>query len=396
MKAATDLWSRISTLRSGFQTGKERRGCVADSKRRIVQFDASRADRYHVLDNQIMTASESTITLGLLLLISCSPGKEEREVAVMKPVMKPIIGRETVARKHLSQFSEAARKSLEAILFNERFDGSIDSEFVKDIIRLEGASKTLEQFMVDMLSIARLYSAPSTSGFKVGAVCEGASGNVYFGANLEIASAPLGFTIHAEQSAIGNALAHEERAVQRLAVTSAPCGHCRQFLNELTAASKLQLMIAGKPMTMLSSLLPESFGPADLGIQGGLLGQGEKPLTSVSGADDTLVKTALRAASRSYSPYTQAYSGVALRLKNRAIVAGSYVENAAYNPSLPPILAAIDRLRFSGREYSDISEAVLVELESSKISQRGITRLLLDTIAPGTELRIVNARMTKE
>lgn len=310
-------------------------------------------------------------------------------------VQKPILSPET-AGNLLSQFSDAARQRLETVLFNERFDGVLKAEVVKDVIRLEGRAKTLEQFMVDMLPVARLYSMPETSGFRVGAVCEGASGNIYFGANLELAGAPLGFTIHAEQSAIANAFAHGEKTVRVLAVTSAPCGHCRQFLNELTTASTLQVLIAGKPRTTLLSLLPDSFGPSDLGVKGGLLGQMETPLKSQSGASDPLVEAALRAASRSYSPYTRSYSGVAIRLKDETIVAGSYVESAAYNPSLSPILSAIDRLRFNSHQYTDISGAVLVELEGAKISQKEITHLLLGTIAPGTELRVVQAKIVKE
>ena len=42
------------------------------------------------------------------------------------------------------------------------------------------------------------------------------------------------------------------------------------------------------------------------------------------------------------------------------------------------------------------SGAVLVELEDSKISQQEITHLLLATIAPGTELRVVKARIAKQ
>jgi len=324
-------------------------------------------------------------------LISCSSQGVERKVAVQKPILGP-----ETAGNLLSQFSDAARRRLEAALFNERFDGVLQSEIVKDVIRLDGGAKTPEQLMVDILPVASLYSTPATSGFRVGAVCEGASGNIYFGANLELAGAPLGFTVHAEQSAIGNALAHGEKAVRRLAVTSAPCGHCRQFLNELTTASTLQVLIAGKPRTTLMSLLPDSFGPADLGVKGGLLGQAEIPLIPLSGNSDPLVEAALRAASRSYSPYTRSYSGVGLQLKNGTMIAGSYVESAAYNPSLPPILAAIDRLRFSGSQYSEISGAVLIELEGSKISQQGITHLLLETVAPGTELRVVKARMGKK
>lgn len=331
--------------------------------------------------------------LSMVLALGCSLACSSEKVA-RKGAMKPILDPEAVGG-HLSKYSEAARRRLESVLFNEHFDGVIESEIVQDVIRLQGGAPTFEEFMVDMLPIARLYSVPATSGFRVGAVCDGASGKIYFGANLELPRAPLGFTIHAEQSAIANALAHGEKAVLRLAVTAAPCGHCRQFLNELTTASRFQVIIAGQPPTTLKSLLPNSFGPADLGVEGGLMGQMETPLVSLSGASSPVAEAALRAASRSYSPYTLSYSGLAFRLEDGTITAGSYVESAAYNPSLPPVIAAIDRLRFSGREYADISEAVLVESEGAKISQEGSTRLVLHLIAPGTELRVLRARIAK-
>src|SRR5271168_1893533 len=286
-------------------------------------------------------------------LAACSAHKGEGQASVMKLEA----GQEAV-EKSLSEFPAAARQRLEAVLFSGHFDGVIDSEIVASIIGPQVSAANREELMVDILPLAKLYSVPPISGFKVGAVVDGESGNLYFGANLEIGSAPLGFAIHAEQSAIDNALSHGEKSVRSLTVTAAPCGHCRQFLNELTTASTLQVVIAGKPKTTLAALLPESFGPADLGVQGGLLGQTAMSLVALSGAGDPTVEGALRAASGSYSPYTQSYSGVAFRLKGGSIVAGSYVESAAYNPSLPPMVAAVDRLRFSGQGYSDISEAV--------------------------------------
>jgi cytidine deaminase len=343
-----------------------------------------------MLDPLMLYRSFSKVFALGFCLMACSSVRAGKKAADQKPTLSP----ETVGQL-LSQFSAAARQRLETALLNEHFDGVLESEVVKDVLRLDGGIKTPEQLMTGILPVAKLFSMPATSGFRVGAICEGASGNLYFGANLELASAPLGFTIHAEQSAIWNALAHGEKAVRSLAVTSAPCGHCRQFLNELTTASTFEVLVTGKPKTTLKTLLPDSFGPSDLGIQGALFGQAKIPLALVSGTGDSLVQAALRAASRSYSPYTLSYSGVALQLKDKTIVEGSYVESAAYNPSLPPILSAIDRLRFTGHEFSDVSGAVLIELEGSKISQQGITRLILEEVSPGAELRVIKARMAK-
>lgn len=39
--------------------------------------------------------------------------------------------------------------------------------------------------------------------------------------------------IHAEQCLIANAVQHGERGLRKLAISEAPCGHCRQFYSEL-------------------------------------------------------------------------------------------------------------------------------------------------------------------
>src|SRR5438552_10301056 len=68
-------------------------------------------------------------------LVSCSSQRAERKAAVKKPILGP-----ETAGSLLSQFSDASRQRLEATLFNERFDGVIESAFVEDIIRLQGGA----------------------------------------------------------------------------------------------------------------------------------------------------------------------------------------------------------------------------------------------------------------
>lgn len=309
--------------------------------------------------------------------------------------MKKSVRELKMAGTYPSRSLDAARR-LDALPLTDAFDGVIGQHLVEEAIQGANGQAALDQLMLDLLPVAQRYSVATTSGFKVGAVCEGVSGNLYLGANLELPGLPLGFTVHAEQSAISNAFAHGEKAVRGLGVTNPPCGHCRQFLTELATASTLEIMIAGSLKTSLSDLLPKSFGPGDLDVQGSLLDHPETPLLPLAATADPLVAAALGAATRSYAPYTRSYSGVALRLKNTLTISGAYLENAAYNPSVPPILTAIDRLRFSRAQPADISEAVLVELEHPKISQQAITRLVVDTVAKGAVLRVVIARLANE
>lgn len=68
----------------------------------------------------------------------------------------------------------------------------------------------------------------------------GASGRLYVGVNLEFARLPVNNSVHAEQFLVVNALHHGEQAIEKMAVSAAPCGHCRQFYSELCCAVRKQ------------------------------------------------------------------------------------------------------------------------------------------------------------
>src|SRR5271165_6658459 len=150
--------------------------------------------------------------------------------------------------------------------------------------------------------------------------------------------------------------------MQKLAVSAAPCGYCRQFLYELTTASTLQILLPKTPAVLLTSLIPDAFGPADLGVTAALMSPQSHGMTFSAGAGDPVVQAALTAANASYAPYTFDYSGVALKTKEGGIFTGSVAENAAFNPSMSPLEAAVVSLIISGgRSYDEIVDAVLVE-----------------------------------
>ncbi|WP_431855171.1 cytidine deaminase [Azospirillum sp.] len=209
----------------------------------------------------------------------------------------------------------------------------------------------------DLLPLAARYARPPVSGFSVGAVAQGLSGAVYLGANIEFPGQPLNASVHAEQSAVANAWMHGERGLSLLAVTAAPCGHCRQFLHEL--AHPPTLLLPGREPSPLSTFLPDAFGPHDLGIAGGLMDPADHRLTIDS--DDPLLRAALEAANASHAPYTRAYAGAALRTADGAVVTGRYAENAAFNPGLPPLQCAVALLVLSGRSLDEVTAAALVE-----------------------------------
>jgi cytidine deaminase len=243
----------------------------------------------------------------------------------------------------------------------------------------------LQSQLADLLPQAAELARPPISNFRVGAVARGKSGKLYFGANVEFAGEALVFTVHAEQSAIVNAWMGGETGVDVVATSAAPCGYCRQFLNELVTARTLMIVMPGQ-MCALSHLLPSSFGPRDLGVDGGLLQPEEHGLAI--DADDDLALAALRAANMSYAPYSKEYAGVAVRTTNGAIVTGPYAENAAFNPSLSPLQAALSQLNLAGSAWDAIAEVVLVQTGAMHTSA---TRTVLASIS-AAPLRVVPAR----
>jgi len=237
----------------------------------------------------------------------------------------------------------------------------------------------LSRPMIDLIPEAKKFAIPPISNFYVGAVARGTSGKTYFGANFEFTGEALSFTVHAEQAAVVQAMAGGETGLEMIAVSAAPCGYCRQFLNELTTAATLRVQIPGHPLMDLPQLLPAAFGPRDLGVDAALMSPQSHGLTL--DAPDPLAAAALAAANASYAPYSHGYAGVALQTRDGAIYSGSVAENAAYNPSISPLEAAIVNLVIGGRKaYADIADAVLVEAADAPVSQASATRAVLGSI----------------
>lgn len=244
-----------------------------------------------------------------------------------------------------------------------------------------------EELLQQLIPIAQSYALPPISNYKVGAAALGKSGAIYLGVNLEFAGLPLNATVHAEQFLITLARAHGETELAAIAVSAAPCGHCRQFMNEMDETGHLQILIPGFSAIPLSTLLPKSFGPKDLGLSGNLL---TAPSRSHA-ADErmSLIDHATRAASNSYAPYSDSKSGIAILTLSGKVYTGSYLENAAFNPSLSPLQAALITLVADMGKYEEIKEVILVEQSSAKITQEMTSREILGSIAPDTQFTVL-------
>ena len=307
------------------------------------------------------------------------------------PVYAVDFKRDTMS-KLLPQFNDKSRDQILRLLKEPGFSGHIPASEVT--LLADSELKTVEALMVDLLPLARTYARPPISNYLVGAVARGLSGNLYLGANIEIPGHSLGFSVHGEQFALSNAYMHSEHGVSAIAVTAAPCGHCRQFMKELSPESDFGILIAGNPATTLSALLPMAFGPKDLpDFNAPALPVREVNLARPKGISDDLALAALDAARKSYAPYTKAHSGIAIGAQSGRIYKGAYIENVAFNPSLSPLQTALAALIVAGDDMSVIGRVVLVEIENAKISQKSVTEAALSAIAPAATLQVVRTTM---
>lgn len=269
----------------------------------------------------------------------------------------------------------------------ETRDGILSAD---DAAKLAGGGD-IGAAMLDLIGLAAEWARPGISNFRVGAVGQGASGALYFGANLEFEKTALGQTVHAEQAVVANAAAHRESGLVRLAVSAPPCGHCRQFLYELASADRLEILLRGKAPAGIADFLPGAFGPADLGVAGGMLERNAPPLAPVVGGG-ALVDAAVAAANASYAPYSKAWGGAAIQVSDGRIFAGLYLENAAFNPSLPPLQSALVLTVLGGFGLADIAAVAIAQPEESKVDHFRAGTALLAQIATRAEVERVALR----
>ncbi|WP_174869258.1 cytidine deaminase [Pectobacterium polaris] len=226
-----------------------------------------------------------------------------------------------------------------------------------------------------LLPLAAACAQAPISNFQVGAIAQGLSGNFYFGANMEFSAVQLQQTVHAEQSAVSHAWIRNERGLRAVTVNYTPCGHCRQFMNELRNAASLRIQLPGRQPAVLSHYLPDSFGPVDLHIDTLLMDDVNHgaALQNVN----ALARRALDAANRSHAPYSKAISGIALETSSGNIYTGRYAENAAFNPSLPPLQVALNLMNLAGEDACTIKHAAVVERRNAVVSHWAISQIML-------------------
>ncbi len=299
---------------------------------------------------------------------------EERDLAMNKQLQNA-----------LNALPENIAMYIKPIVEDKHFGATISAPQFEQLIKQTGL--TDKQLRLALLPLAASYSISPISKFCVGAIARGLSGQLYFGANIEFLNVPLGQSVHAEQSAISHAWMKGEKGLQDITINYSPCGHCRQFMNELSTAESMRVQLPEQTEKSLQQYLPESFGPKDLDIDSRLMDG--KPLTHVSAEADQLMQKAIDALNISHAPYSGSYGGIAIELntEGESFYCGAYAENAAFNPSLPALQVALIQMQMAGKDFSTISAVALVELKSGTISHQACTQSVLDALALDIELK---------
>ena len=340
-----------------------------------------------ILSNQLVDRRAALITL-----ITAGAGM----LALGSPSVNALDDHNDILANILSSFTAESRRKLRTILSSPGFSGQIPAAAVHDLLASE--KKSVAALMLALLPLARTFSHPPISNYHVGAVAQGMSGSLYLGFNIEFPGHALGFAVHGEQSALSSAYMHSEAGVSAIALTAAPCGHCRQFMNELAPDGQIEILVDQSAPTRLSALLPLAFGPKDLGRKDGAFPVRHTNLTFVTPSAnvaeqgvDALFQSALDAARTAYAPYTESPSGAAIATRSGRIYKGSYIENVAFNPSLSPLQTALVQLISAGEDYSAISRVAVAEIKGAKISQKTATEAVLSAVAPSVRVEFVVA-----
>ncbi len=311
-------------------------------------------------------------------------------------------------KKAIARLPKAARADVDALWDTAGHLPAAQVEHLLGQLKVD-----LGTFMMQLLPVAQQYAVVPVSHYQVGTVAAGrldaktGSANLYLGANFEFRHVALSFSVHAEQAATNSAWLHGETGLHALAISAAPCGYCRQFLNELVDADRLSLLLPSDPKRPtvysawpLHKYLPEAFGPTALGVRGGWMDPelcNHDLVLSAHNATDPLVATALAAASQSYAPYLtdtdHHYCGVAIQLADGTIYPGRYAANAAYNPSLSPLESALAFMNMNHPRGAAplVTRCALVEVPTLA-SQLSATQAVLASYAPTVGLEYYTAQ----
>ncbi|PLT27208.1 cytidine deaminase [Pseudoalteromonas sp. MelDa3] len=270
--------------------------------------------------------------------------------------------------------------------------GMLNSNNIKQLCAQLNVSD--DALLQGLVPLASEYAVAPISDFHVGAIVKALDQNdevnFYFGANVEFNHQALSLVVHAEQSAINNAWLNGAKKIVKIAISDAPCGYCRQFMNELADAKEFDILLPEQHFK-LAELLPHSFGPTDLGNAFSLLNpEPHQQVFANAQLDEKLASTALNA----YVPYSKNFSAVKISTFENGDFYGSYAENAAYSPSLSPLQSALSQLFIAGLSFDEQTVKGITLLETAgHENQAGVARAVLASFKNLPAIEVISAQL---
>jgi len=270
----------------------------------------------------------------------------------------------------------------------EIFSGFIPSADVEQFT--EEMEVSIDELMIMLVEFPNIYSVIPITGFNIGAICLGVSGNLYYGVGIDVKGQFSALNVHAEQTAVANAIQHGEIEIVKIATNEVPCNGCRQFLYELNNADKLDIILPDGSKKVLAYYLQHAVGMEDVGLKRGVISFQNHKLQLIDPTDDHVVNRALGEANRSYAPYTKYYSGVSIQTRDGEIYGGSYAENGVHKHGLSAMEAAFVNLIMCGSNFQEIERITLVQVDRKQYDYVSKMKALAFAMAPNIIVELCN------
>ncbi|CAD5329452.1 unnamed protein product [Arabidopsis thaliana] len=253
------------------------------------------------------------------------------------------------------------------------------------------------------------------------AVGRGSSGRTFLGVNVELPGLSPLHSIHAGQFLVVHLALNNERTLNCLAFSSngsyfdPPCPHCCQLLQEIRNASSTKLLITDPSRQRdmsLSTYLPQKYFSLynevpkyffarllDENRNNGLTLINPNPIRDCLDSEicNHLGCRALKAANRSYAPYSKSPSGVALMDFQGRVYSGWSIESVA-NPILGAAQAALVDFMTNGggHEFNNIVRGFLVEKRDAKFCALMTYHITAEAVDPSNDSRFTfQTRVTR-
>ena len=153
------------------------------------------------------------------------------------------------------------------------------------------------------------------------------------------------------------------REIVTLHVSETPCGHCRQFMRELSNSSALKIHCKGQTF-QIEDLLPGAFGE-NRKKGHGLLDSTATYFDHDKTKPTTQAQLAINAAQRSYAPYSQSPEGFVAQCLDGHFFSGRAAESIAFNPSVSGVVVALNQRNLSSRRSVAITACTQAKLATA-------------------------------